>query len=219
MDLWDAVRERNSIRVFKPDPLPRDLIEKILRAGLEAPSSANMQPWEFVVVAGKEKDRLGQLLIRKYSESGKDYNFEGTKKKFPARLLARREKLFRELFHQLENEGKEPRSFLQGETFRFYGAPIVILVFMDRHIEKRFFFDLGLCVQNVVLAAQAEGLGSHLIGLILKFQNTIKEALNIPPDKRLTVGICIGYADPEAPINRYRPERDNLDQMVNWVGF
>jgi len=219
MDLWDVIRERNSIRVFKPDPLPKDLIEKILRAGLKAPSSANMQPWEFVVLAGRAKDHLSQLILKKHSEAGKDYHFEGTKTKFPERLLVRRRKLFRELFQQLEDEGKEPKSFLQRETFRFYGAPVVILVFMDGQILKRFFFDVGLCVQNIVLAAQAEGLGSHLIGLILKFQNTIKEALSIPLGKRLVVGICLGHVDPEAPINRYKPERDSLDQMVNWVGI
>ena len=94
----------------------------------------------------------------------------------------------------------------------------MILVFVDGQIEKRFFFDVGLCVQNIVLAAHAEGLGSHLIGLILKYQNTIKEALDIPMEKRLVVGVCLGYADPEAPINRYKPERDPLGQMVSWLG-
>ncbi len=49
MELWQAITERKSIRVFKPDPVPRELIEKVLEAGMLAPSSANMQPWEFVV--------------------------------------------------------------------------------------------------------------------------------------------------------------------------
>ena len=47
MELWQAIAQRKSIRVFKPDPVPRDLINKVLAAGMLAPSSANMQPWEF----------------------------------------------------------------------------------------------------------------------------------------------------------------------------
>ena len=57
MNVWDAIKQRNSIRVFKTDPVPRQLLEKVLRAGVEAPSSANMQPWEFVVVGGDDKDQ------------------------------------------------------------------------------------------------------------------------------------------------------------------
>ncbi len=83
---------------------------------------------------------------------------------------------------------------------------------------KRFFFDIGTCVQNIVLAAQAEGLGTHLIGLILKFQNTLKAFLHIPLEKRLVVGICLGYPDLEHPLNRYKPDRDRLDESVVWIG-
>jgi nitroreductase len=47
MELWQAITERKSVRAFKSDPVPRALIEKVLAAGMLAPSSANMQPWEF----------------------------------------------------------------------------------------------------------------------------------------------------------------------------
>lgn len=219
MELWEAIRERRSFRFFKPGTIPKDRIEKVLRAGLEAPSSANMQPWEFVVVCGIEKDKLSKILLRSFAEKGKDYDFKGKESRFPAKLLNRREKLFRELFRKLEQDGLDPKKFLQEGTLRFYGAPVIILVFMDNRIEKRFFFDIGTCVQNILLAAQAEGLGSHLIGLVLKFQDTIKEVLGISSAKRLVVGICLGYPDLENPINRFKPERERLDQMVEWIGF
>ncbi len=218
MELWEAIRERNSIRVFKPDPVPRKLIEKVLAAGLEAPSSANMQPWEFVVVCGEDKDKLSRSLLQAFSNRDKDYDFQGKKIQFPERLLKRRGRFFDELFQKLEDEGKKPKPFLQESTLRFWGAPVIVLVFMDGRMAKRFFFDIGTCVQNIVLAAQAEGLGSHLIGLILKFQNTLKAFLHIPLEKRLVVGICLGYPDLEHPLNRYKPDRDRLDESVVWIG-
>jgi nitroreductase len=127
--------------------------------------------------------------------------------------------LFDELFQKLKDNDFEPKKFLQEGTFRFYGAPVIILVFMDGSIGKRYFFDIGTCVQNVLLAAQAEGLGTHLIGLILKFQNTIKKTLQISSDKRLVVGICLGYPDLENPINNFKPKRETIDQSVMWIGL
>jgi nitroreductase len=58
MELRQAITERKSIRVFKPDPVPRELIEKVLAAGMLAPSSAKMQPWDFVVIGGEEKELI-----------------------------------------------------------------------------------------------------------------------------------------------------------------
>jgi nitroreductase len=190
----------------------------VLRAGVEAPSSANMQPWEFVVVGGENKDKLSRSLLEAFSTKGKDYDFQGKEIQFPERLLKRRRRFFEELFGKLQDKGLDPKPYLQESTLRFWGAPVLILVFMDGRMAKRFFFDVGACVQNIVLAAQAEGLGTHLIGLILKFQNTIKEFLDVPLDKRLAVGICLGYPDWEQPLNQYKPPRDNLDKSVVWIG-
>jgi nitroreductase len=180
MDVWTAIRKRRSYRFFKPDPIPKHLIEKVLHAGMEAPSSANMQPWEFVVICGEDKDKLSQSLLQAFSDKRKDYDFDGKEIQFPVRLLKRRRSFFDELFQKLEDKGINPKPFLQESTLRFWGAPVLILVFLDGRIAKRFFFDVGACVQNIVLAAQAEGLGTHLIGLVLKFQNTIKESLDVP---------------------------------------
>jgi nitroreductase len=64
MDLIRAMEERKSIRAFKPDPVPKETIEEILRLTIHAPSAINLQPWEFVVVIGEEKERLSRSLIR-----------------------------------------------------------------------------------------------------------------------------------------------------------
>ena len=219
MEFWQAITERRSIRVFKPDPVPRDLIVKILGAGMLAPSSANMQPWEFVVVCGEEKDKLSESLLQVFKNKGENYDFEGKQIQFPPALIQRRREFFNELFQKLEYWGINPKLFLQESTLRFWDAPVVILVFMDGRMAGRFFFDVGACVQNISLAAKADGLDTHLIGLILKYQNTIKEFLNLPPDKRLVVGVCLGFADTVHPINDFQPQRVDLDQVTRWIGF
>lgn len=220
MDLWDAIRERRSIRVFKPDSIPRSIIEKILHGAIEAPSSSNMQPWEFVVVSGEERERLGMILVESFSRKGEDYSFEGDKgNSFPAKILERRRKFYDELFQKVKESVLEPKKFIQEQTYNFWGAPVVIFVLMDGAMEKRFVFDIGTCVENLLLAAQAEGLGSHLIRLLVKFEDKIKEILHLPLEKSLIIGVCLGYPDWSAQINQYKPRRVDLDQAVTWIGY
>jgi nitroreductase len=178
-----------------------------------------MQPWEFVVVCGEEKDKLSRVLLQAFLNKGKDYDFKGKEIQFPPGILQRRRLFFDELFQKLEDMGLKPKQFVQERTLSFWGAPVIVLVFMDGRMAKRFFFDIGTCVQNIVLAAQAEGLGTHLIGLILKFQNTIKQFLQIPLEKKLVVGICLGYPDLGHPLNRYKPGRGRLDKFAVWIGY
>ena len=63
MDIADAIKERKSIRAFRPDPIPREKIEEILHLALCAPSAINLQPWEITVVAGEERERLSRRLV------------------------------------------------------------------------------------------------------------------------------------------------------------
>lgn len=81
-------------------------------------------------------------------------------------------------------------------------------------MERRFFFDIGAAVQNLLLATKAESSGSHLIGMIVKFKDKIKEVLHLPSGKSLVIGICLGYLDPNAAIKQYKPKRVDIDEIV-----
>ena len=60
MDLIKAINERKSARAFRSDPVPRETLEEILKLTIHAPSAINLQPWEFTVVTGEEKERLSR---------------------------------------------------------------------------------------------------------------------------------------------------------------
>jgi nitroreductase len=68
MDLVKTIDSRRSVRAFKPDPVSRDIVNKILSLVIKAPSAINLQPWEFIVVMGEEKERLSRKLIKSYKE-------------------------------------------------------------------------------------------------------------------------------------------------------
>jgi len=219
MNVWEAIEARRSYRVFKENPVSKTLIEKILIAGGQAPSSANMQPWEFVVVSGQKRDDLSQMMLKSFLSQKKGYDILGKDSFFPRQLLDRRKKFFTDVFKKLSKHKESPMKYVMEGSLRFYDAPIIIFVFIDKRIEKRFLFDIGACVQNVVLAAQSEGLGTHLLGLVLKYQNVVKKTLHLSEDKEMVVGICLGYPDMENPINDFTPARADLDQFVKWVGI
>jgi nitroreductase len=76
--------------------------------------------------------------------------------------------------------------------------------------------DIGIVVGYLVLAAHAMGLGTCPIGLITAFDDDIKELLSIPEDKKVVIGIAVGYKDPDSMINRPRSERAQLSELVRW---
>ena len=219
MNVMEAIEARRSYRVFKQDPVARTLIENILTAGGQAPSSANMQPWEFVVVAGQKRDELSQMMLSSFIDQKKNYDILGKDNFFPQQLLDRRKKFFTDIFKKLSKHNESPMKYVMEGSLRFYNAPIIIFVFIDKRIAKRFLFDIGACVQNVVLAAQSEGLGTHLLGLVRKYQDAVKKTLHISENKEMVVGICLGYPDMENRVNDFTPGRADLDQFVKWFGI
>jgi nitroreductase len=68
MDLFDAVFSRQSIAEVKPEPVQRDLIEKLLSVAVQAPNHYKVRPWRFVVLTGAGRERMGEVLARSFSE-------------------------------------------------------------------------------------------------------------------------------------------------------
>jgi nitroreductase len=102
-------------------------------------------------------------------------------------------------------------------NFAFYGAPHAIYLYQDSSLSSWSLFDLGLFAQTLMLAAQAKGLGTVPQGFATDYAQDIKQYLGIPADKRLTLGISIGYPDMTAPVNSYRTERSPVEEVASFV--
>jgi nitroreductase len=216
MDLLKVIKERRSIRAYKPDPIPKKRIEEILRLTIHAPSAINLQPWEFIVVTGEEKERLSRRLIKAYKEKqiacspGNVKPLPKTYGKRGAKTLALMKPFFEEMgvdIDQYVNEG----------SCRFYGAPAAILFCLDDSFPKARMVDVGLALGYLVLTAHEFGLGTCPIGLISAYEDEIKDLLNIPEDKNVVIGVALGYPDWEVPVNRFKTQRDELEKFVRWI--
>jgi nitroreductase len=216
MDLLKAIKERKSIRAFKPDPIPRERIEEILNLAIHAPSAINLQPWEFIVVVGEERERLSRRLIKAYREKkiscGPD-NVKPMPKTFGkrgARTLEAMNPFFKEM-------GVQSDQFVNEGSCNFYGAPVAILICLDNCFSRARLVDIGLTLGYFVLAAHELGLATCPIGLITAYEDEIKEVLSIPENKRVAIGIALGYPDWNSPINRFKSFRDDLEEFVSWI--
>jgi nitroreductase len=217
MDLVKAIQERRSIRAYKPDPVPRERIEEILRSSIHAPSAINLQPWEFIVVTGEEKERLSRRLIKAYQEKQIACS-PGNVKPLPkiygkrgAKTLALMKPFFEEM------EITEIDQFINEGSCRFYGAPAAILFCLDDSFPRTRMVDVGLALGYLALTAHEFGLGTCPIGLISAYEDEIKDLLNIPENKNVIIGLALGYPDWDVPINRFKSHRDDLEKFVRWI--
>ena len=108
------------------------------------------------------------------------------------------------------------QNFINEGSCNFYGAPTAVIVCVDQVFSSARLTDIGVLVGYLVLAAHGLGLGTCPIGLITAFDEDIKEELSLSEEKRVVIGIAVGYRDPDAPINRGRSERVPLKDVVKW---
>jgi len=216
MDLLSAIKERKSIRVFKPDPIPKEKIEEILRLTIHAPSAINLQPWEFVVVTGEEKERLGRRLIKAYKEKQISCS-PGNVKPLPKTYGKRGAKTLELMKPFFEEMGVNIDQYINEGSCNFYGAPVAILICLDDSFPKARMVDVGIALGYLVLAAHEFGLWTCPNGLIIAYEDEIKDLLNIPENKNVVIGVALGYPDSNIPINRFKSQRDNLEKFIQWI--
>jgi len=216
MDLTKAIQERKSIRAFKPNPIPKEKIKAALNLAVCAPSAINLQPWEFIVVIGEERERLSRRLMKAYREKqiscGPD-----TVKPLPKTFARRGAKTLEAMTPFFKEMGVQSDQFTNEGSCNFYGAPVAIIFCLDDSFSKARLVDIGVILGYFVLAAHELGLSTCPIGLITAYEDEIKDVLNIPENKKVVIGIALGIPDQESPINRFKSYREDLEKFVRWI--
>jgi nitroreductase len=215
MDLIQAMKERKSIRAFRPDPIPRETVEEILRLAVNAPSAINLQPWEFTVVMGEEKARLSRRLLKSYREKQISCS-PGNVKPLAETFTRRGVESFQVMNPILEQMGLSFDRFINEGSCNFYGAPVAIILCLDNAFSKARLVDMGIALGYIVLIAHNLGFGTCPIGLISAYEDEIKDVLNIPENKDVVIGIALGHPDGDNPINSVKTPRDDLENFVRW---
>jgi nitroreductase len=221
MTVLEALNARYTVRAFRPDPVGRDTLEKILEAALRAPSWANTQPWEIYVAGGKVLERLRRSYQEHLMNCAPRNPDLSMPQQWPPGLQRRMETLRVERMTVLERECTDPAELQEMLRFnyRFFKAPVVVYLCMDRTLTPWSVFDLGLLAQSIMLAAQHFGVGSASAVTLAAHPDLIRAELQIPDDLSIIIGIALGYADDGHPQNRYRSARRALQEAVTFRGW
>ena len=186
-DLFEIMGTTRSMRRLKPDPVPDELIRKILEAGVWAPSGGNMQRWRFLVIKDpKIKQAVGAYYKRAWDEIVSPRYRAGE----PAPGTSR-ERFLRML---------DAAQYLADHI---HEAPVWIVPCLEGAAPTRTSgSSIYPAVQNMLLAARALGLGATLTTLYLSFEKEVEAALGLPPDVHSYALLPIGY-----PMGRFGPVR------------
>lgn len=187
-----TIFERRAVRKYQDKSVSRDLIEQLLEAGRMAPSAMGKEPWRFYIITTKEDIKLySQEIVKEGMHSIPEM---GIKKAVKALVSG-----ITHLPTMIE--------FFKADDPVFHGAPVAIIITAPKEDEWAA-IDIGMCCQNIMLAAKSLGLDSCPVGFA-KFIEKTKSypKLGIPADEQVHLAIIIGYSD-EHPVAHERNKKN-----------
>lgn len=220
MDALECIRTRMSIRKFRPEPVPAELLRSVFEAAACSPSYKNCQPWEAVIVSGSRKEALTGLLSGLLEAGQPPCPDLPEPQGWPPALEARISALFRKRSELtgMDLSSPEIRKKSKLANFAFYRAPHGIFIFQDGELSEWSILDAGIFCQSLMLAAHASGLGTVPQAFLTDYAQQTKEFLGIPASKRLVLGMSIGYPDMTSPANQFRTDRMDIDSFLRMFG-
>jgi nitroreductase len=216
-----AILRRRAIRAFLPDPVDPALVRHLLALAAQSPSGTNMQPWKVRVLGPQTRARLEPALIAALDSPelppAEEYRYYP--KTFREPYQSRRRKVGWDLYGLLgvtkgDVAGMKRQS---AANLRFFGAPVALMVTIDRDLEIGSWLDLGMFVQTLLIAAQGHGLDSCPQAIFARFHPVVRRELAIPESEVVVCGVAIGKADPDAPAKRLVPEREPVEGFTTWL--
>ena len=195
--LFEAIRTARAIRRLRPDPVPAALIRKVCEAGTFAPSGGNRQPWSFVAVT--EPDRRAWIAER-YRTAFERY------------AAAAAEAAKAPDYPDAKRRNVRAAAYL---AEHLHEAPVLLFVAGWKRRGETQHQALFPCIQNVLLACRAVGLGASLTTLHITFHAEIDAYLGLPPEQPSCAMLPIGW-----PLGKYgRPPRRPVDESLHWERF
>lgn len=223
MDYEEIAQARRSIRGYKPDPIPRAVLEEIIHIAKQAPSSMNTQPWHFHVITGKPLERIRKGNTEKMMagsavdrEIKLNHGYEGPHRERQIEIAVQ---LFEAM--GIARDDKERRMDWVMRGFRQFDAPVSIVITVDKALadDTIAHFDCGAATYGLVLAAWSKGIGSVINGQGIMQSSVVRENAMIPDDQVIMTCVAMGYPDETFVANDVKSRRTPNDKVASFIGF
>ncbi|TNE58159.1 MAG: nitroreductase [Alphaproteobacteria bacterium] len=223
MEFDDVIMGRRSIRGYKPEPVPKELIEEILKLAMRAPSSMNTQPWNFYVITGEPLDRIRAGNTER-NLAGVPHSREfRIGEPFAGKHRERQIGVAKQLFGAMgiEREDKEGRLDWVLRGFRQFDAPVCVIITYDKELagSDDTPFDCGAVTTALVNAAWSRGLGAVINSQGIMQSPVVREHAGIAEDQVIMKAVALGWPDERFPANAVVSTRKEVDEAATFVGF
>ena len=224
MKFDEVVLGRRSIRGYKPDPVPKQVIEEVLELAVRSPSSMNTQPWHLYVVTGEPLDKIRkENTERNISGVPPSREIRTPNKGYEGHHRERQIEIAVQLFQKMgiERDDKEGRQDWVLRGFRQFDAPLSIVVTFDRELldDDISKFDCGGIVNGLVTAGWSKGLGAVINSQGIMQSPVVREHAGIPDDQVIMICVAMGYPDDSFPANEVVSKRKSISELARFVGF
>jgi nitroreductase len=217
------IRGRFASRAFTGRPVPQQTITDILDVARFAPSGANIQPWRVYVVGGAKKDEISCALLRAHEEARDQHTseYQYYAPQLPEPYLSCRNQFGRLFYGSLDIQQSDTagRARQTAKNYGFFGAPVGLIVTIDRRLEQGSWLDLGMFIQNVMIAAGARGLQTCPQETFAKYHALLRKLLPIPPEEMVVCGMSIGFAEDDCLNKGSLMPKVAVEEFAQFIGF
>lgn len=218
MSLAEALRQRRSVRGYRPDPVPQAVLDEVFGLAQLAPSNCNIQPWKVFVASGAMRDELRKRMVEHVTRGDPiqpDFehlpNFEGVYRKRQVDCAV-------ELYNNMgiARDDREGRARASLRNFELFDAPHVAFIGMERQFGVTVALDVGMYIQTLMLVMTSFGIGSCAQGSMRYYPQDVRDLFGEPDDTAILCGISFGYEDDSVAANRTRVGREPLGESVRF---
>ena len=230
----EFLASRRSTRSFRPDPVPQEILDQILKDALTAPSWSNTRPFKVALASGAKRDRISAEFGSRWASLSHNLSrgWRGkiaialTRRGLPTsnRLVAKgydkdlkpaSMRLGAELFGTLgiARNDRKARDAWWATNYDFYGAPTELFIYVHKSLGIFAASDAGLMMENLALSAHAHGLGTCMQGAVAIWDDVVRREFEISKKYRLLCGIAIGYPT-DAKDNTFKAHRISPEELL-----
>jgi nitroreductase len=218
MSVCDVIQKRKSCRAYTDQPVTLETVRSLLEIAKWAPSGVNHQPSRIAILGPKTRAKLTIRLLEKFDYEippNPDYEFcpESWSDSYKIRRKACGQALYQSLGVALDD--RESKKSHKRRNYSFFEAPMGLIVFIDKALPKGSWLDVGLFIQNFLLAAEGAGLATCAQASFADYPDVVREVLSLEKVD-IVCGIALGYRDTNHPLNSYRTQRDPIEHFSQW---
>jgi nitroreductase len=215
MNTKTIIRARQACRAFTPEAIDKKIIDDILGEAIHTPSWGNTQPWEIFVAGGTVLNEINEEYLKNAEKKVPQNTDIPRPEKWPSSANER----IRDLVSGVTRVTDDAAKLFAEVNDKFFYAPTVLYLCMDKSLTSWSMFDLGAISQSIMIAATARGIATMPAVELVHYPEVVRKYLSIPDQLAVVFGIALGYRDDAHPINRFKSTRRNLNDIVRYKGL